>query len=59
MVDKLYEDYTHQALIMAQGDVQKADYLLDCTWYEYLYRKKSYQKYNEWYAAELKNAKKG
>jgi hypothetical protein len=39
---------------MAQGDVQKADYLLNCSWYEYCYRKDNYRKYVDWYNKEVK-----
>lgn len=45
-------------MIMAQGDIQKADYILDATWYQYLSRKVNMQKYNEWLKKEMESAKK-
>lgn len=41
-------------MVMAQGDQQKADYLLDCTWYEFYHRQDNHRRYVEWYNAEMK-----
>lgn len=32
----------------AEGDVQRADYFLDCSVYEYFFRVKSKKEYYEW-----------
>lgn len=56
LVDKVYRDINHEALVMAQGDMQKADYLLDCTWYEYFTRREQMGDYVEWHNAEMKKA---
>ena len=53
-----YYSVTQDALIMCQGDVQKADYMLDCSWYEYMYRRENFKRYSEWYAEQVKDATK-
>ncbi|WP_165806557.1 hypothetical protein [Chitinophaga parva] len=53
-MDKVYWDINHEALVMAQGDIQKADYLLDCTWYEYFTRREQMGDYVEWYNEQMK-----
>lgn len=58
LVNQHYQIFTMEAMVMAQGDISKADYILDCNWYEYFYRKKTYTEYTEMVNAEL-NSRKG
>ncbi|WP_346318194.1 hypothetical protein [Chitinophaga sp. YIM B06452] len=53
-VDELYTGYSQQALVMAQGDFEKADYLLNCSWFEYMYRRDQHRRYQEWYEKQMK-----
>jgi hypothetical protein len=53
-VEQLYEKTNQSCLVRAQGDQQKADYLMNCGYFEYYYRILQYNKYCDWHAEQLK-----
>ncbi|WP_343643968.1 hypothetical protein [Chryseobacterium sp.] len=44
----MYNHYTGLALKLTDGDQQKADYILNCSVYDFYYRYKSIQEFMAW-----------
>ncbi|WP_153816343.1 hypothetical protein [Chryseobacterium viscerum] len=44
----MYQHFTGLSLKLADGDQQKADYILDCSVYEFYYRYKNIQEFITW-----------
>jgi hypothetical protein len=40
-----YQKYSFEALLMCEGDQEKADYFMDCAVYQYFYRVRQKLKY--------------
>lgn len=53
-VEDLYDSYRQTALRFCKGDMQKADYFLDTSVYEYFYRIVQENKYIEWHNENMK-----
>ena len=45
IVADLYDNVADSCLRRAEGDQQKADYLFDCSYFEYYYRIRNYNRY--------------
>lgn len=54
----LYINYSLDALSRAEGDQKLADYLMDCTFYEYYYRILTFKRYADIRDKQLKETKK-
>lgn len=56
MIDKNYATFTNSCLYRADGNQQLADYLFDCSYFEYYYRMLGYNNYVKRKNEEIKAA---
>lgn len=53
-MNEIYNNITDGALRRCSGDVEKADYLMNCTYFEYYWRLKGLNSYGEWMSEQMK-----
>lgn len=56
LIDRNYAAFTDSCMRRAEGDQQKADYLFNCSYWEYYYRMMSHNQYVEWHNEQAKKA---
>lgn len=56
-INELYLGFSDSCMSRAEGDKQKADYLFDCSWFEYYWRIVEYNRYQERVKEQLEKQK--